>query len=50
MLEHLGELEAAARIERAIDTVLGERRALTRDLGGTARTIEMAGAIADALA
>jgi isocitrate dehydrogenase (NAD+) len=50
MLEHLGEHEAAARIERATDTVLRERRALTRDLGGSARTIEMASAISKALA
>ena len=50
MLEHLGEHEAAGRIERAVDTVLRERRVLTRDLGGSARTIEMAGAITDALA
>ena len=49
MLQHLGESEAAGRIEHAIATVLTEKRTLTRDLGGTARTMEMAAAIAGAL-
>jgi len=42
LLEHLGEHAAAARIDRAVARVLEERRVLTRDLGGTARTIEVA--------
>ena len=50
LLEHLGESEAAARIDLAIAKVLEERRVLTRDLGGTARTIEMAREIARHLA
>lgn len=49
MLRHLGENEAADRIDRAIDRVLREKRALTRDLGGSARTLEMAAAISSAL-
>jgi isocitrate dehydrogenase (NAD+) len=49
LLEHLGEVETAARVDRAIAQVLGERKALTRDLGGSARTIEMAQAIVAAL-
>jgi isocitrate dehydrogenase (NAD+) len=49
MLEHLGERDAAARIDRAIARVLEERRVLTRDLGGSARTIEVAREIARAL-
>jgi isocitrate dehydrogenase (NAD+) len=49
LLEHLGEGETAARIDRAISQVLQERNALTRDLGGSARTIEMAQAIVAAL-
>lgn len=49
MLEHLGETGAAGRIDRAIDRVLSERRALTRDLGGNARTLEMARALIDAM-
>ena len=31
------------------DKVLEERKVLTRDLGGSARTLEMANAIVDAL-
>jgi len=49
LLEHLGEIDTAARVERAIARVLQDRRALTRDLGGSARTIEMAQAIVAAL-
>lgn len=39
---------AANAIERAIDTVIRERKALTRDLGGNASTSEMGNAIAAA--
>ena len=46
MLEHLGELEAARRVRRAVDAVLTEGRHLTRDLGGAAGTTEIAEAIA----
>ncbi|MDN5347157.1 MAG: isocitrate dehydrogenase [Clostridia bacterium] len=46
MLEHLGELEAAARVRQAIEAVLAEGKYLTYDLGGTAGTSEMAEAIA----
>jgi isocitrate dehydrogenase (NAD+) len=46
MLRHLGEAEAADRIDNAIATVLIERQSLTPDLGGTATTNEMAEAIA----
>ena len=49
LLEHLGAFETAARVERAIARVLMDKQALTRDLGGSARTIEMAQAIAAAL-
>jgi isocitrate dehydrogenase (NAD+) len=49
MLEHLGEREAAKRIETAIARVLEEKKRVTRDLGGSARTIDMAKAIAEAL-
>lgn len=49
LLEHLGEVEAARRIDRAIERVLTEKTAVTRDLGGRARTPEMAAAIAAAL-
>lgn len=50
MLEHLGELEAARAIEAAIETVLSQGGPRTRDLGGSAGTIEAGKAIAEALA
>jgi isocitrate dehydrogenase (NAD+) len=46
MLRHLGETDAADRIMAATKTVLEERRVRTRDLGGTASTLEYADAIA----
>ena len=50
MLDHLGEAEAAAAIMRAIETVLARPDApRTPDLGGQARTDDLARAIADAL-
>lgn len=45
MLEHLGEKEAAARIQQAILAVLAEGKYLTYDLGGSAGTSDMADAI-----
>lgn len=45
MLEHLGEPEAAASIMQAIETVIATGP-LTRDMGGTAGTDEVAKAIA----
>jgi isocitrate dehydrogenase (NAD+) len=46
MLDHVDELEAAERVRRAVREVLLEGKKLTRDLGGTAATSEMAEAIA----
>jgi len=43
MLEFLGEECAAARIYRIVDESLGERRALSPDLGGKASTEEVVG-------
>jgi isocitrate dehydrogenase (NAD+) len=48
MLRHLGEPLAAASVERAVDRVLGASRVRTPDLGGTATTMQVAEAIADA--
>ncbi|MDI6870211.1 MAG: isocitrate/isopropylmalate dehydrogenase family protein [Bacillota bacterium] len=48
MLRHLGEHEAAARIDRAVDTCLA-RGQTTYDLGGPLGTAEMADAIIAAL-
>jgi tartrate dehydrogenase/decarboxylase/D-malate dehydrogenase len=49
MLDHLGERDAGAAVLEAIARVLSDRDALTRDLGGTSGTAEMAGAIRSAL-
>jgi len=49
MLEFLGEKPAAARIDAAIRAVLAEGRSLTPDLGGSARTSELTGAVLDEL-
>ena len=41
MLDHLGEQEAAERVDRAVARCLEQRTVLTVDLGGTASTSEM---------
>jgi tartrate dehydrogenase/decarboxylase / D-malate dehydrogenase len=46
MLRHLGEAEAAARIEAAIERVAAEGNCLTGELGGRATTVEVGDAIA----
>jgi len=50
MLKHIGEREAAAAIQKATADVIKEGKAVTYDLGGTAKTSEMANAIADKVA
>jgi len=49
MLEHLGEANAAAAIVDAIETVLADPAARTRDLGGRADTATCGTAIAQAI-
>jgi len=49
MLRHLGEDKAALALDEAIRAVLKEGRRITRDLGGSASTREMADAIIDKL-
>jgi isocitrate dehydrogenase (NAD+) len=49
MLQHLGEREAATRIQTALEKVLAEGNVLTRDLGGKATTHEYTEAIIHAL-
>ena len=49
MLDHLGELEAAKAVLRAIEEVLACPQYRTRDLGGAASTAECTSAIIDAL-
>jgi isocitrate dehydrogenase (NAD+) len=46
LLDHLGEHQAADRVRSAVHGVLREGTHLTRDLGGTAGTTEIAEAIA----
>ncbi|MFC4128819.1 tartrate dehydrogenase [Nocardia rhizosphaerae] len=47
LLEHLGEHDAAAAVDRAVCEVLAEGTIRTPDLGGTATTTELGTAIAD---
>ncbi len=47
MLRHIGEMDAAQRAETAMLEVFAEGKALTRDLGGTAKTNEFARAIVE---
>jgi len=49
MLRHLGEEAAANKIRRAIEVVYGEKKHLTRDMGGTATTADVGKAIAAAV-
>ena len=49
MLRHIGERTAGDRVEAALNKVLGERKTLTRDLGGKATTTEFTDAIIRAL-
>jgi isocitrate dehydrogenase (NAD+) len=46
MLRHLGESEAAQRVETALASIIAEGRTVTYDLGGNARCSEMAEAVA----
>jgi tartrate dehydrogenase/decarboxylase/D-malate dehydrogenase len=50
MLDHLGEHDAAKAIVAAIEKVLAEPSLRTRDLKGTANTVECGKAVAQALA
>src|SRR3546814_2818311 len=50
MLDHLGETAAAAELEAAIESVLVDPAARTRDLGGSADTRTCGEAILKALA
>jgi isocitrate dehydrogenase (NAD+) len=49
MLRHLGEREAADRIERAMLKVYADGKVRTRDVGGTSRTNEFARAVVEAM-
>lgn len=45
MLEHLGEIDAAKRLEKAVSEVIAQKKAVTYDLSGNAGTREMGKAI-----
>jgi isocitrate dehydrogenase (NAD+) len=45
MLEHVGDHERARRIRDAMESVIRERKTVTRDLGGTATTVQFSDAI-----
>jgi isocitrate dehydrogenase (NAD+) len=45
LLEYIGETDTASAIRRAVDEVLAEKKCLTPDLGGTAKTEEYRDAI-----
>ncbi|HEY8560299.1 MAG TPA: isocitrate dehydrogenase (NAD(+)) [Pyrinomonadaceae bacterium] len=49
MLRHIGEMDAADRVERAMMDIYAEGNVRTRDLGGTAKTDEFATAIVEKL-
>lgn len=49
LLEHAGQSEAAARVRRALEATMRERKTITRDLGGTAGTDAFADAIIEKL-
>ena len=49
MLRHIGEADAADRVQRALERVLGEASLRTRDLGGTATTSEFTAAVCAAI-
>ena len=46
MLDWLGETEKGAAIEQAVAAVIAEGKVRTYDMGGSAKTLEMAEAIA----
>jgi tartrate dehydrogenase/decarboxylase / D-malate dehydrogenase len=50
LLEHLGEFDAAKRVMQAIEQVTANPALHTRDLGGTASTVEVTQAVCGQLA
>jgi isocitrate dehydrogenase (NAD+) len=49
MLRHLDETDAADKAQKALETAYGERRTLTRDVGGTAGTTQFTEAVLAAI-
>jgi isocitrate dehydrogenase (NAD+) len=50
MLRHLGEIEAAERVEKAVRDIIAEGQTVPRDLGGTAGTRAFADTVAARIA
>jgi isocitrate dehydrogenase (NAD+) len=50
MLRHLDEMAAADKVQAALEAVYGERKTLTRDVGGSAGTTQFADAVLAAMA
>jgi len=49
MLKHIGQTDAAERVLAGVTAVIGERKVVTYDIGGDAKTSEMAAAIVKAI-
>jgi len=49
MLQHIGQTDVAERVLAGVSKVIGEGKVVTYDIGGDAKTSEMAGAIAKAI-
>ncbi len=49
MLTHLGEPQAAAKLQKAIERVYADGSCLTGDVGGTAGTAQFTDAVIQAL-
>jgi len=49
LLKHIGQYEAAERVYNGVSKVIGEGKTVTYDLGGDAKTSEMAKAIVEAI-
>jgi isocitrate dehydrogenase (NAD+) len=49
MLRYLDETAAADKVQKALETVYGERRSLTRDVGGPAGTTQFTEAVLAAM-
>jgi tartrate dehydrogenase/decarboxylase/D-malate dehydrogenase len=49
LLDHLGEIAAGERLMKAIERVTADPRFHTPDLGGSAKTADVTGAVIDAI-
>jgi len=50
LLEHLGEHDAARRVMQAVEAVTANAALHTRDLGGTATTVQVTDAVCSHIA